>query len=150
MCLLRKDEARRPRVLLHLLWRRWVSCLWRRREIVKKGWGVMPEVKWMLEMRAEPVIPAWEVSARCETNGAELQRAMIRGFSSEGDPIWSSGKHKEFTFEKIFTFKEHGEFFRGALTMASLRYAGDFYDLLQRYGTIKVTIVKAKDGRSDG
>jgi hypothetical protein len=44
---------------------------------------------------------------------------------------------------KVFTFKEHGEFFRGALTMASLRYAGDFYELLQRYGTIKVTIVKA-------
>lgn len=102
----------------------------------------MSDVRWMLEMTAEPIVPAWTTSADCNCNGAELQRAIIKGFSKEGDPVFSRG-HKEFTFEETFTFKEHGEFFRGALTMAGLRYAGDFYELLQRYGTIKVTIVKA-------
>jgi hypothetical protein len=101
----------------------------------------MSEVRWMLEMIAEPVVPAWTSSSDCNTNGAELQRAIIKGFSKEGDPVWGS-PHKEFTFEKTFTFKEHGEYFRGALTMAGIRYAGDFYELLQRYGTIKVTIAK--------
>ena len=101
----------------------------------------MSDVRWMLEMTAEPIVPAWTASAECNMNGAELQRAIIKGFSENGDPIWSVD-HKEFLFNKTFTFKEHGEFFRGALTMASLRYAGDFYDLLKRYGTIKVTIVK--------
>lgn len=97
---------------------------------------------WKLDMTAEPIVPAWTIAAACNTNGAELQMAIIRGFSEGGGcPIWSRD-HKEFTFVKTFTFKEHGEFFRGALTMASLRYAGDFYDLLQRYGSIQVTIVK--------
>ena len=106
-------------------------------------------VRWALQMLAEPVVPAWTVSAECHTNGAELQRAIIKGFSGEGDPVWAR-EDKEFVFEKVFTFKEHGEFFRGALTMASLRYAGDFYELLQRYGTIKVKIVKArKDEHAD-
>lgn len=53
-----------------------------------------------------------------------------------------AAEHRGFTFEKTFTFAEHGEFFRGALTIASLRYTGDFYELLKRYGSIKVTIVK--------
>lgn len=97
---------------------------------------------WTLEMTAEPIILAWTTHGHCGQNGSELQRAIIKGFSELGDPVWGNSP-KEFTFEKVFTFKEHGEFFRGALTMASLRYAGDFYDLLQRYGTIKVTIVKA-------
>lgn len=97
---------------------------------------------WTLDMVAEPVIPAWSAHGHVGQNGAELQRAIIQGFSEFGDPVWGNSP-KEFTFEKTFTFKEHGEFFRGALTMASLRYAGDFYELLQRYGTIKVTIVKA-------
>lgn len=97
---------------------------------------------WTLNMTAEPIVPAWASSSQCHANGAELQRAIIKGFSTEGDPVWSHGD-KTFTFEKTFTFKEHGEFFRGALTMAGLRYTGDFYELLQRYGTIKVTIVKA-------
>lgn len=99
---------------------------------------------WILDMRAEPVVPAWTTLAEADRNGAELQRAIIKGFASEnGDPVCGAhGGHKEFTFEKVFTFKEHGEFFRGALTMAGLRYTGDFYDLLQRYGTIKVTLVK--------
>lgn len=97
---------------------------------------------WKLRMLAEPVVPAWTSESDCNTNGAELQRAIIRGFADQqGDPIFTD-KHGEFTFEKTFTFKEHGEFFWGALTMAGLRYAGDFFQLLQRYGTIKVTIVK--------
>jgi hypothetical protein len=96
----------------------------------------------MLDMTAEPVIPAWTISHDCRTNGAELQRAIIRGFSTEKkDPAYE-GESAAFAFEKIFTFKEHGEFFRGALTMAGLRYTGDFCELLERYGKIKVTIVK--------
>jgi hypothetical protein len=102
----------------------------------------MSEMRWVLDMVAEPIVPAWKASSDCNTNGAELQRAIIKGFSEQGDPIWGQ-HHKEFTFEKVFTFKEHGEFFRGALTMAGLRYTDDFYELLQRYGTIRVTIVKA-------
>jgi hypothetical protein len=98
--------------------------------------------EWTLDMIAEPVIPSWTTHGHAGQNGSELQRAIIKGFSEFGDPVWA-GSHKEFTFEKTFTFKEHGEFFRGALTMAGLRYAGDFYELLQRYWTIKVTIVKA-------
>lgn len=97
----------------------------------------MSESRWMLDMTAEPVIPAWTISHDCRTNGAELQRAIIRGFYSG-----RIEQDAEFTFEKVFTFKEHGEFFRGALTMAGLRYTGDFCDLLERYGTIKVTIKK--------
>lgn len=96
---------------------------------------------WKLDMLAEPVVPPWKVSADCDTNGSELQRAIVRGFSSQDDPIWSHD-HKESSFEMTFTFKEHGEFFRGALTLASLRYANDFYELLKRYGTIKVTLNK--------
>lgn len=93
---------------------------------------------WTLDMVAEPVVPAWHVRGHVGQNGAELQWAILKGFSA------CEVLEKGFTFEKTFTFKEHGEFFRGALTMASLRYTGDFYDLLQRYGSIKVTIVKAK------
>jgi hypothetical protein len=100
--------------------------------------------KWVVEMAAEPIIPVWRATAQTQTNGAELQRAIIRGFSEHKDPIW--GNHEAFAFEKTFTFKEHGEFFRGALTMAGLRYTGDFYELLQRYGTIKVTIEKRLAG----
>lgn len=103
---------------------------------------------WTLDMVAEPVIPAWFSRGHCGQNGAELQRAIIKGFSDFGDPVRDNGV--EFTFEKTFTFKEHGEFFRGALTMASIRYAGDFYELLQRYGAIKVTIVKASSGETHG
>lgn len=96
--------------------------------------------KWKLSMVAEPIVPAWTSQNDCEVNGAELQRAILRGFTTKDDPVW--GKHEAFTFEKTFTFKEHGEFFRGALTMAGLRYTNDFFELLQRYGTIKVTINK--------
>ncbi len=102
----------------------------------------MSEQRWMLDMLAEPIVPAWKDSHECNMNGAELQRAIIKGFSAHGDPVWGSN-HTGFTFEKVFTFEEHGEFFRGCLTMAGLRYTGDFYDLLQRYGTIKVTILKS-------
>ena len=98
---------------------------------------------WTLGMIAEPVVPAWTTHGHVGQNGAELQRAIIKGFSDFGDPVWSKTVPSEFTFEKVFTFKEHGEFFRGALTMASLRYTGDFYELLKRYGTIKVTIIRA-------
>ena len=97
---------------------------------------------WKLKMVAEAVIPAWTSDHSCDTNGSELQRAILRGFSDKPEnEVWSS-KHEAFVFEKIFTFKEHGEFFRGALTMAGLRYTNDFLDLLQRYGKIKVTITK--------
>lgn len=99
--------------------------------------------EWILNMVAEPLIPAWTSDSNCETNGAELQRAIIKGFSDLGDPIWS-GVHKEFVFEKEFNFKEHGEFFRGALTMAGIKYTRDFYELLKRYETIKVTIRKSQ------
>lgn len=93
--------------------------------------------EWTIEMKAEPIVPPWTSIGHSGQNGAELQRAIIKGFcKEEGDPVWGSA-HKEFTF------KEHGEFFRGALTMASIRYAGDFYELLERYGTIKVTIIKS-------
>ncbi len=102
----------------------------------------MSSIRWVLDMVAEPIVPPWKDSHDCNMNGAELQRAIIKGFSEYTDPVWSSA-NKEFTFEKIFTFKEHGEFFRGALTLAGLRYTNDFYELLQRYGTIKVTIVKS-------
>lgn len=98
--------------------------------------------RWMLEMMAEPIVPAWKTTADCNTNGAELQRAIVKGFSELGDPVWGN-THKGLTFEKVFTFAEHGEFFRGALTLAGLRYAGDFYELLKCYGTIKVTVPKA-------
>lgn len=99
--------------------------------------------KWKIELCAEPVIKPWSVQADCNTNGAELQLAILRGFADKGQQqaVWTD-KHEAFTFEKTFTAREHGEFFRGALTMAGIRYAGDFYDLLQRYGTIKVTITK--------
>lgn len=107
----------------------------------------MQRTKWMLEMTAEPIIPAWTAKAECHANGAELQRAIVKGFSDSGDPVW--GANKELDFEKTFTFKDHGEFFRGALTLAGLRYAGDFYELLKRYGTIKVTIVKRERGEPD-
>ena len=100
----------------------------------------MSREKWIVGMIAEPLIPAWTTKSECNTSGAELQRAIIKGFTDLGDPIW--GKPKSFTFEKTFTFKEHGEFFRGALTMAGIRYARDFYELLERYETIKVTIDK--------
>jgi len=99
---------------------------------------------WKLRMVAEPIVPVWTIENNCEVNGAELQRAIVRGFAErKDDPVWIN-KHEAFTFEKVFTFKEHGEFFRGALTMAGLRYAGDFFELLQRYGTIKVTITKSR------
>lgn len=101
---------------------------------------------WRLSMLAEPVVPAWTSESNCNTNGAELQRAILRGFSDlKVDAIWTD-KHAPFTFEKVFTFKEHGEFFRGALTMAGLRDTHDFFELLQRYGTIKVTINKYPSG----
>ena len=100
--------------------------------------------EWKLRMLAEPVVPPFTSESDCNVNGAELQRAILLGFrTNKGDAVWTDS-HEEFTFEKTFTFKEHGEFFRGALTMASLRYAGDFFELLQRYGTIKVTITKFK------
>lgn len=101
----------------------------------------MSDREWVIQLKAEPIVPSWTTDGHCGMNGSELQRAIIKGFSEKGDPVWGS-KHERFTFEKTFTFKEHGEFFRGALTMASIRYAGDFYELLQRYGTIKVTITK--------
>lgn len=104
----------------------------------------MNRKSWILGMTAEPIIPAWTSESNCETAGAELQRAIIKGFTDLGDPIWAGGNHKEFVFEKEFTFKEHGEFFRGALTMAGLRYARDFYELLKRYEKIKVTIRKSQ------
>jgi hypothetical protein len=101
--------------------------------------------RWKLSMLAEPVVPAWTSENDCEVNGAELQRAILKGFAERReDPVWTN-KHEAFTFEKTFTFKEHGEFFRGALTMAGLRYTGDFFELLQRYGTIKVTIMKFQE-----
>lgn len=106
----------------------------------------MGQMRWMLDMVAEPIVPSWKDSRACNMNGAELQRAIIKGFSDHGDPLYAdkvSGRNA-FTFEKVFTFKEHGEFFHGALTMAGVRYAGDFYELLQRYGTIKVTITKVE------
>jgi hypothetical protein len=97
---------------------------------------------WKLSMSAEAIIPTWTSESECNVNGSELQRTILKGFADrKDDAIWTN-KHEAFTFEKTFTFKEHGEFFRGALTMASLRYAGDFFELLQRYGTIKVTITK--------
>jgi len=97
---------------------------------------------WKLSMLAEPVITPWSSESNCGTNGSELQQAILRGFADrKDDAIWSQN-HEPFTFEKVFTFKEHGEFFRGALTMAGLRYTGDFFELLQRYGTIRVTITK--------
>lgn len=106
------------------------------------GENKMAEKRWMLDMLAEPVVPPWTSSHVCEQNGAELQRAIIMGFANPStDPIWGP-EHRESTFEKVFTWKEHGEYFRGAMTMASLRYAGDFVELLKRYGTIKVTIKK--------
>ena len=103
---------------------------------------------WTLDMVAEPIVPAWTHHGHAGQNGSELQRAIIKGFSTIGDPVW--GNSKEFTFEKTFTFKEHGEFFRGALTMASLRHTGDFYELLERYGTIKVTMVKKPKEETKG
>ncbi len=101
----------------------------------------MSDTRWMLEMIAEPIVPPWKISADCHVNAAELQRAIIKGFSREGDPVWGGSDH-DFSFERTFTFDKDGEFFRGALTFAGLRYSGDFYELLKRYGTIRVTITK--------
>lgn len=98
---------------------------------------------WNLNMTAEPIIPAWTSNSECNRNGAELQDAILKGFAEATNAVWSSDP-KEFTFEKEFTFKEHGEFFRGALVMSGMRYTGDFYELLQRYERIKVTIRKEK------
>lgn len=108
----------------------------------------MADVRYIMEMKSEPVIPTWEVTAEYNTVGTELQWAIINGFSEHGDHVWSSDD-KEFVLVKTFTFKEHGEFFRGALTLARLRYVRDFYELLKRYETIKVTIRKnvVKDKR---
>jgi hypothetical protein len=104
---------------------------------------------WKLRMVAEPIVPAWTSENDCNTNGGELQRAILRGFSEEKqDAIWGTN-HKAINFEKTFTFKEHGEFFRGALTMAGLRFTGDFFELLQRYATIKVTIEKIEKEKKD-
>lgn len=103
----------------------------------------MSREKWMLDMTGLPMVPPIHIENACQTNGAELQTAILRGFSEHKNPVWND-ENTEFTFEKTFTFQEHGEFFRGALTMAGLRYAGDFYQLLERYGTIKVTIRKFK------
>lgn len=105
-------------------------------------------MSWKLSMLAEPIVPAWTSENECRTNGAELQTAILRGFAErKEDAVWSN-KHEAFTFTKEFTFQEHGEFFRGALTMASIRYAGDFFDLLKRYGKIKVTITKFEEKES--
>lgn len=98
--------------------------------------------EWKLNMLAEAIIPPWTSENDCDVNGAELQRAILRGFGDHEGHAVRGPNHKAFVFEKAFTFKEHGEFFRGALTMAGLRYARDFYELLQRYETIKVTITK--------
>lgn len=98
--------------------------------------------EWKFGLIAEPIVPSWSTESNCNVNGAELQAAILRGFADQKQfPVYTQ-THQPFTFEKVFTFKEHGEFFRGALTMAGLRYTGDFFDLLQRYGTIKVTITK--------
>lgn len=101
--------------------------------------------KWKLTMLAEPVVPPWTHNSHCGVNGAELEEAILRGFAGDNGIAIPAGMSGGFTFEKTFTLKEHGEFFRGALTMAGLRYAGDFYELLQRYGTIKVTITKFEE-----
>lgn len=103
----------------------------------------MSREQWMIDMSGLPMVPPIHITAACHTNGAELQNAILRGFSEHKDAIWNKDGG-EFTFEKTFTFKEHGEFFRGALTMAGLRYTNDFYELLKRYETIKVTIHKYK------
>lgn len=97
---------------------------------------------WSISILAEPVISAWTEEADFNTNGAQLQRAILRGFSDD-DPNWIS--ENQCTFVKTFHFKEHGEFFRGLMMSASLRYAGDFYERLKQYGTLKVTIVKSKN-----
>ena len=107
--------------------------------------------KWKLRLTAEPIVPSWNSENECCVSGSELQRVILRAFDSENaNQVGFTKEHKEFTFEKTFTFKEHGEFFRGALTMAALRYAGDFFDLLQRYGKIKVTISKFCEIPKDG
>lgn len=82
--------------------------------------------EWVLAMTAEPVISAWTSTSNCNSRGAELQDTILKGFAGASNAVWSSN-HQEFEFVKEFTFKEHGEFFRGALTMAGIRYTGDFY-----------------------
>lgn len=85
-----------------------------------------------VKLIAMPVIKPWEFTASTGTNGAELIRAIILAFA----------KDKALPFVMEFTFKEHGEFFRGALAMASLRYTGDFYEKLKQYERLCVTIKK--------
>ena len=103
----------------------------------------MSRERWILDMVATPVVPPMHTESPCQYNGAELQHAILHGFSEYSHRASAEGG-QEFNFEKTFTFKEHGEFFRGALTMASVRYAGDFYELLKRYETINVKITKEK------
>ena len=103
---------------------------------------------WKISMTAEPIIPVLTWDYDCNTNGAELQQAIVRGFTEKKDDLVWTTNHESFTFEKTFTFSEHGEFFRGALTMASLSYTDDFYELLKRYGTIKVTIIKYRKDKT--
>lgn len=139
-------------VLIACLWQAYqVVAEWKFEARVTEGEGIAKKMSdWKLSMLAEPIVPPFSSENDCNVNGAELQRAVLRGFANhEDDAIWTN-KHRAFTFEKEFNFKEHGEFFRGALTMASLRYAGDFYELLKRYGKIKVTITKFEAGVTEG
>lgn len=95
----------------------------------------MSETRWYLDMTAEPIVRCREYSSPVDTNGAELQRLILNGFS-EGNARDS----QPIQFEKVFSFKEHGEFFRGAALMASIRYGSDFYDFLKQYGMVTVKI----------
>jgi hypothetical protein len=38
---------------------------------------------WKLRMTAEPIVPAWTSESECNTNGAELQRAILGGFAAD-------------------------------------------------------------------
>ena len=89
----------------------------------------------MLDIIAIPIVETWISQGEHGTLGTELQRLILRGFANEF-PV----DEQEHTFEKIFTFKEHGEFFRAAMLMAGISYSFQFYELLRQYGTIKVVI----------
>jgi hypothetical protein len=48
----------------------------------------MPNKEWVLDMLAEPIVPPFTTKNRTNTNGAELQKAILVGFSNEKNAIW--------------------------------------------------------------
>lgn len=94
-----------------------------------------------LELTAAPIVETWTIADDANCTATELHRAIIRGFA-DNDMAITDKVFKPSHFQKTFTYKDHGEFFRGVAINASLPYAENFYSQLKTYGTIKVTVRK--------